>query len=520
MAITVGATKSNSGNQASSAAFNFNHTTDANTKCLVVVVTGVDSSATDSVVSQITWNGVNLAEIAGGRFRVGSDFISIWYKSLPAIAGPTACAVTMGGTCTDVQATALNLVDASAGSIVYDSFDTGTGTGSATSTVSPAKTNSIAVGGGVADGGTPASLSITTGTESTGSEVDMGSQCASVGYASESGGTATIVWTYAAVVCSSLAATFYSQFAPTVALNTPADTGKTPDTTPGLVFTGTDANGDELEYNINISNVNDFTTVQTQDTYDDTKSNNVGLISPTTGAGQTWTADFGALLGKVGFYIGKVGTPTAENIVVEIYEITGTYGTNSKPTGSAIATSDRIATVDIPAGPGYVDFTFSGANRISLIAGHQYAAMLRELSGAVSNCITIYYDSSSPTHDGNYFTWNGSTYTTDSTLDFNFRVYSYFISLDKASDTPSIPGFSGTGDPHPWPSGNAVTYTVQAADELVNKVTYYWRVRAKDPLGLNAYSSFSSTYSFTVNTGSTAIVPASTNQAVKRASTY
>jgi hypothetical protein len=216
MAITIGATKSNSGNQTNSSSFSFNHTTDANTKCLVVVVTGVDSSATDSVVSGVTWNTIALQQIAGGRYRVGNDFISIWYKVLPTIEAVKSIAVTMGGTCTDVQATALNLIDASAYSIDYDSFDTGTGTGSATSAVSPAASGSIAVGGGVADGGTPASLSITTGTESTGSEVDMGSQCASVGYASESGGVATIVWTYAAVVCSSLAATFKVETAPSV----------------------------------------------------------------------------------------------------------------------------------------------------------------------------------------------------------------------------------------------------------------------------------------------------------------
>ena len=84
MAVTVGTTKSNSGNQATASSFTITHTTDSGSKCLVVVVTGVDSSATDSVVNSVVWDvaGVNeaLTQIAGDRYRVGNDFISIWYK--------------------------------------------------------------------------------------------------------------------------------------------------------------------------------------------------------------------------------------------------------------------------------------------------------------------------------------------------------------------------------------------------------------------------------------------------------
>ena len=189
--MSVGTTQSDSGNNTTASSFTITHSIDASTKCLTVVVTGVDSSATDSVVNSVVWDvaGVNeaLTQIAGGRYRVGNDFISIWYKSLPTIQATKLVTDTMAGTCTDVQGTALNLVDAATSTIVYDSFDTGTGTGSATGTVSPAATGSIAVGGGVADGGTAGSLSVSTGTESSGSEVVMGSLTASVGYASESG---------------------------------------------------------------------------------------------------------------------------------------------------------------------------------------------------------------------------------------------------------------------------------------------------------------------------------------------
>ena len=207
MAISLG-TGYNSGNTTSATGVTFSATMAANTKCMVVVVTGYDSSATDSVVNSVVFNTTeSLIQISGGRYRVGSDFQSIWYKVNPSITTANVV-VTMAGTCTDVQATAIGLIDASASSIVYDSYDTGTATGSASGIVSPAATGSYAVGGGVAVGGTPASLSITTGAEISGSEVDMGSQTASCGTAAESGGSATITWTYSAVVCSALVATF------------------------------------------------------------------------------------------------------------------------------------------------------------------------------------------------------------------------------------------------------------------------------------------------------------------------
>src|SRR5665647_1988371 len=49
-----------------------------------------------------------------------------------------------------------------------------------------------------------------------------------------------------------------SNFPPTVALNTPADAATITDTTPTLAFTGTDANAEDIEYNVQISTSNTF----------------------------------------------------------------------------------------------------------------------------------------------------------------------------------------------------------------------------------------------------------------------
>src|SRR3989304_1902300 len=98
--MTIG-TPTSSGNQTGSTGFSFNNTPDANTKALVVVVMGVDSSATDSVVSGVTFGGTALTS-ARARYKPNGAFFHFWYLKNPAIA-VGAVAVTMGGSCTDVQ---------------------------------------------------------------------------------------------------------------------------------------------------------------------------------------------------------------------------------------------------------------------------------------------------------------------------------------------------------------------------------------------------------------------------------
>ena len=56
--------------------------------------------------------------------------------------------------------------------------------------------------------------------------------------------------------------------------------------------------------------------------------------------GQSFTGN-GLILNSAEFYLKKKGSPTG-NAVVKIYAHSGTYGTSSVPTGSALATSDNF----------------------------------------------------------------------------------------------------------------------------------------------------------------------------------
>lgn len=82
------------------------------------------------------------------------------------------------------------------------------------------------------------------------------------------------------------------------------------------------------------------------------------------------------------------------------------------------------------------------------------------------------------------------SYGTDSTFTSSTTVNS--------SSTPT--GWSGSG---PFTSGDTVTYTIPSGSALTDGVTYWWRSRAKDPTGSDAWSPWSDADSFTIDTSVT-----------------
>lgn len=68
-----------------------------------------------------------------------------------------------------------------------------------------------------------------------------------------------------------------------------------------------------------------------------------------------------------------------------------------------------------------------------------------------------------------------------------------------SSSSAGFADITNPADTDPFASGDTIGYTVQAGNALANSSTYYWRTRAIDPTGSNTWSSWSSTFSFTVN---------------------
>ena len=116
------------------------------------------------------------------------------------------------------------------------------------------------------------------------------------------------------------------------------------------------------------------------------------------------------------------------------------------------------------------------------------------VSGDATHYVNVGYDGSSPGHSGNYSLKNNSVWSADNSKDTIFYVYtSNLISAFSVTDA----GFTAG---HPFTSGTAIDYTVQAVDALAAG-TYYWRVAATDPSGTNTYGAWSNTRSFTVTAG-------------------
>jgi hypothetical protein len=142
--------------------------------------------------------------------------------------------------------------------------------------------------------------------------------------------------------------------------------------------------------------------------------------------GQTFTsASTGNVYSAVA-YLNKNGSPTG-TITAKIYAMTGTLGLTSKPTGSALITSDAVNVADFSASISLVTFRFSTTNVYSLTSGTNYALVLdcSNVTGDASNAVEWGQDTTSPTHAGNKFTStdNGANYTTSSSVDMCFYVY-------------------------------------------------------------------------------------------------
>lgn len=153
------------------------------------------------------------------------------------------------------------------------------------------------------------------------------------------------------------------------------------------------------------------------------------------GNAQTFIGN-GELADSCKFRVGVSGSPTG-TMVAKIYATTGTFGTDSKPTGAALATSDTIDVAIIPSGATPTrefTFYFSGVNRITLTNGTVYAVSCEYTGGDASNKISIGRDSSSPTHAGDGSSESTGSVWTARTYDNIFAIYT------APSTTPSAPG--------------------------------------------------------------------------------
>lgn len=150
--------------------------------------------------------------------------------------------------------------------------------------------------------------------------------------------------------------------------------------------------------------------------------------------GQTFSnnLDNDARLVSAQFSLWRKGSPTG-NVYAALYNLTGTFGTNAKPTGEAIAISDNVDITTIPTSASWINFPFSGDNQVVLEKNGQYGITCVFNGGDSNNKLYIrgdQYNSGYEHDDGNGFsssnlsTWGGSD-----SHDMGFKVYGNEIIL-------------------------------------------------------------------------------------------
>lgn len=153
------------------------------------------------------------------------------------------------------------------------------------------------------------------------------------------------------------------------------------------------------------------------DSYSETNQNSQLQSNQASEVGQVFTATSETLTSSK-FYLRKINSPVGD-MVSNLYNITGTYGTNAKPTGSALVSSSVIDASTLTTSFALVEFTFP---LYSLSAGY-YAITLSYTDAGDTNRIYYGIDTTTPSHSGNICYKIGENWTGTDVYDDCFYVY-------------------------------------------------------------------------------------------------
>jgi len=156
----------------------------------------------------------------------------------------------------------------------------------------------------------------------------------------------------------------------------------------------------------------------------------IGALHPSSSGtqsarGNSFTCGTTCKITSAKFYLKKVGSPTG-NAHAVLYAHTGTYGTNSKPTGSPLATSEDFDVSTLTASYQLITFTFTGAQQYEMQASTYYCIVYENpTAGTMGGGNSVFFgsDNTSPTHDGNACYFWFSAWQSSSTRDSIFYVY-------------------------------------------------------------------------------------------------
>jgi hypothetical protein len=326
-----------------------------------------------------------------------------------------------------------------------------------------------------------------------------------------------------------------AETSPTTALNTPADAATGQTTTPTLNFTGTDAESDAVEYQLQVAAATfaDITLGNTlaggstsiaSDSFafdSGTGTNRILIMGFSTFDTTTGNRPLTAVT-YAGVPLTKITNAVSDNATSNgrsemWYLVNPATGSNTAAftfTGT-VAGSDRFAVIfnnvdqSNPIDDSDNGTTVAGTQQRITLTTTYIGEVLVDVNNGNAGPMTIgvsqtsLMDRSGSTGRGSY---QLVTKTGNYNMDMNRAANDDFahaaISLKPAvtivSDALSSADAGYTAG-HPFASGAAKDYTVQSA--LSNSTTYYWRVRAIDPTGSNAWGAWATVRSFTTASG-------------------
>jgi len=180
--------------------------------------------------------------------------------------------------------------------------------------------------------------------------------------------------------------------------------------------------------------------------------------------GTTFTPNASGKLTSIKLLLRKNQSPTT-NMTITIYAMTGTYGTNGKPTGSVLATSDAISSSSLSTTLTSTEFAFSGANQIDLTSGTHYCLSLNFYdSGGSTREVWIGGDYDGGGNETYFMSKDLSTWSSGNMVDIIFSVYA----LTQQNFTRSLSDSIMNGVSRTASLNRLVSYKRSASDSLMN----------------------------------------------------
>lgn len=152
--------------------------------------------------------------------------------------------------------------------------------------------------------------------------------------------------------------------------------------------------------------------------------------------GQSFLNTVDNALDSVVFRIDKVLSPTG-TMSAKLYAHSGTFGTSSVGTGSALAVSGSIDVSTLTTSAQSITFSFTGTNKVKLAANTPYVIVVEYSGGDATNYIRLHsYSTSSTLHAGNRAALQSGVWNAGAPVDVQFEVYGTFPPANPINTAP------------------------------------------------------------------------------------